>query len=69
MDWIERIFHISPDGGSGSLEVGLAIGAAAVAIALGLAGVLKLLPSARRWSEGPLGRRRHTSSTLDRFDG
>ena len=25
MDWIERLFHISPDGGNGSLELAIFI--------------------------------------------
>ncbi|HLW48555.1 MAG TPA: hypothetical protein VKW09_12390 [bacterium] len=41
MDWIERLLHVSPDGGNGSLEVGIVAGAA-VALAMILAGALKL---------------------------
>jgi hypothetical protein len=33
LDWIERLFHVSPDGGSGSLEISIIAGAA-VALAL-----------------------------------
>ena len=28
MDWIERRFHVAPDGGNGTLEVGILAGAA-----------------------------------------
>lgn len=49
MDWIEQVFHISPDGGSGSLEIGIIAGAA-VALAMVIAGALKLGALVRRWS-------------------
>ena len=62
MDWIERLFHISPDGGNGSLELGIFVGAA-VAVAMALAGVLKVSPRARKWSASLLRRDRHPSST------
>lgn len=49
MDWIERLFHLSPDGGSGSLEVGIIAGAA-VALAMVIAGAVKLGAVVKRWS-------------------
>lgn len=69
MDWIERLFHISPDGGSGSLELGIFV-AAAAAIAMVLVGALKkYIPGARGWPRGLLGRNQRTpSSSLDRSD-
>jgi hypothetical protein len=33
MDWIERIFHVSPDGGSGLTEAAISVGAALAAVA------------------------------------
>jgi len=48
MDWIERLFHVSPDGGSGSLEVGIVAGAA-VALALVIASAIKLGAVVRHW--------------------
>ena len=50
MDWIERWFGLSPDGGDGSLEAWL-IGAL-VACAIGLCVVLS--PPARRWARRAL---------------
>ena len=38
MDWIERLFHIAPDAGSGSLEFGLMV-AAGIAVAMAVIGV------------------------------
>ena len=35
MDWIERLLHVSPDGGNGATEAGMAV-AAIVAFVLGL---------------------------------
>lgn len=64
MDWIERVFHLSPDGGSGSLEVGIIAGAA-VALALVIASAIKLGAVAKRWfalSTSPRGKREPTSS-------
>ena len=43
MDWIERLFHVSPDGGNGSLELALLLLAASVT-----AGALRLLGRSRR---------------------
>ena len=48
MDWIERLFHIAPDGGSGSLEIGIFAGAA-VALAMMIAAAIKLGPAVKRW--------------------
>ena len=36
LDFIERFFHISPDGGDGSLEIILLIAAATIVCAIGL---------------------------------
>lgn len=49
MDWIERLFHVSPDGGSGSLEASIVIGAvAAVLVTLAaIAGVRRIVPGRR----------------------
>lgn len=48
MDWIERLFHLSPDGGSGSLEVGIVAGAA-VALAMVVAGAVGIRAEVKRW--------------------
>jgi hypothetical protein len=68
MDWIERIFHVSPDGGSGSLELTIAVGVV-VAITMVLACVIKVLPAARRLFQRPSRSNRHAGPSLDRFDG
>jgi hypothetical protein len=47
MDWIERLFHVAPDGGSGSVEVGIVAGVA-IAAAMAVAGALKLGAKLRR---------------------
>jgi hypothetical protein len=52
MDWIERLFHVAPDGGSGSLEVGIVAGAA-VALALMIASAIKLGSAVKYWFGGP----------------
>ena len=39
MDWIERILHLSPDGGNGSLELLLAL-APVAAVSVAFLGVL-----------------------------
>lgn len=48
MDWIEKLFHLSPDGGSGSLEVGIVAGAA-VALALMIASGIKIRAAVKHW--------------------
>ena len=50
MDWIERWFGISPDGGDGSLEIGVAV----VLVAMGAVLVAAAFPGLR----GALRRRR-----------
>lgn len=44
MDWIERWFGVSPDGGNGSLEILLAVLFAVVGVAL----LATTIPGARR---------------------
>jgi hypothetical protein len=52
MDWIERLFHINPDAGSGSLELSIMIGAA-IALMMILVGVAKVVPTMRsRFNRG-----------------
>jgi hypothetical protein len=68
MEWIERIFHVSPDGGSGSLELSIAVGVV-VAIAMVLACVIKVLPAVRRLFQKLSGSNRHAGPSLERFDG
>jgi|GEM_PF-4919347 len=51
MDWIERLFHVSLDGGDGSLELGIVFGAA-IALAMMVAGAVKLIPAVRSWVTG-----------------
>ena len=48
MDWIERLLHVAPDGGSGSLEIGIVAGAA-VGLAMMIAAAIKLGPAVKRW--------------------
>jgi hypothetical protein len=57
VDWIERLFHFAPDGGSGSLEVGIIAGAA-VALAMAIISAIKLSPVVQRWSSRRLSRAR-----------
>lgn len=65
MDWIERILHVRPDGGNGTLELGLVIGAT-VAVLMVLAGVI----TRRRRLHAGQARFRGTGPTfLDRFGG
>ena len=52
MDWIERLFHVAPDGGNGSLEVGVVAGAA-VALALMIASAIKLSSAVKYWFRRP----------------
>jgi hypothetical protein len=60
MDWIERVFHTSPDGGSGAMELGVIIGVV-VAAAMALAGTMKLIPAVSRVSRGLLRQTRRTA--------
>jgi hypothetical protein len=48
MDWIERLFHVSPDRGSGSLEIGMVAGAA-IALVMVIARGVKMRPAVERW--------------------
>ena len=68
MDWIERIFHVSPDGGRGSLELSIAVGVL-VAIAMVSAYVIRVLPAARGLFQRLSRSNRHAGPSLDRFDG
>ena len=45
MDWIERILHLSPDGGTGATEIAVVV---AAALGLGLGFVFRRRPSPRR---------------------
>ena len=56
MDWIERLFRLSPDGGRGTLEAGIATGAAAAAvmIAVSALGAARL---ATKWLRAMRGAR------------
>ena len=62
MDWIERLFHVAPDGGSGSLEVGIVAGAA-VALALAIASAIKLDAAVKHWFALPAFRRGNSKPT------
>lgn len=69
MDWTERVFHTSPDGGSGSLELGIVIGGL-VAAAMALAGAGKLIPAVSRLAHGLVEQvRRAVKPAPDRLDG
>jgi hypothetical protein len=69
MDWIERLLHLSPDGGSGSLEVGIVAGAA-VALALMIASAIKLRGTVKYWFARLASQLRESEPTpLTRFDG
>jgi hypothetical protein len=50
MDWIERWFGLSPDGGDGSLEAWLISGLVVCAVGLGVL----LSPPARGWARRAL---------------
>ena len=63
MDFIERLFHISPDGGNGSLEVLYAVTLILSLVVLTAALRRPLIGFLTRWLES-LGRRRGE----DRFD-
>jgi hypothetical protein len=67
MDWIERVFHLAPDGGNGSLEIGIVAGAA-VALAMVVGSVIKLTPALKRWL-APLARCSGERSPATRGDG
>jgi uncharacterized membrane protein YuzA (DUF378 family) len=49
MDWIEKLFGVSPDGGSGTTELLFAV--------IPLAGLYLLLRIRRRGARGSFGRR------------
>ncbi|HEX9247367.1 MAG TPA: hypothetical protein VGA35_14475 [bacterium] len=69
MDWIEKLLHITPDGGNGSLEVGIVAGAA-VALAMVITGTIKVRPVVKHWFILVRSRVRESESTsLTRFDG
>jgi hypothetical protein len=65
MDWIERIFHVSPDGGNGSLELGMALGAL-VALAMIAAGAVKLGPRLHRSYRRLVSPDRRKAASVDR---
>ena len=69
MTWIEQLFHFAPDDGDGSLEVGIAAGAA-VALAMLIVGAIRLGPAMKRWVVF-LGSqtRDHKPAPLHQFDG
>ena len=48
MDWIEGLFHVSPDGNNGSLELGIMVGAL-IGLVMFLAAMAKVIPTVRRW--------------------
>jgi hypothetical protein len=62
MDWIEKVFHLAPDGGSGSLEVSIVAGAA-VALALVIASAIKLGPAVKHWVTLFTSQRRRSDRT------
>ena len=69
MDWIERMFHVAPDGGNGSLEVGIVAGAA-VALALMIASAIKLRAAVKHWLAPLASRpRENEPAPLTRSDG
>lgn len=69
MDWIERLFHIAPDGGDGSLEIGITVGIV-VAVLIALTGAARLLSIVRRWRDTLRASTPPTAPhSLDRSDG
>jgi hypothetical protein len=65
MDWVERVLHVSPDGGNGSLELAIVVGAI-VAVVMVLACAIRQRPRLH----GGQQRFRGTGPTfLDRFGG
>lgn len=69
MDWIERLFHLAPDGGSGTLEVGIIAGAA-VALALMIASAIKLRAAVKHWFALITSQPRESEPAAStRFDG
>ena len=69
MDWVERLFRLSPDAGSGTFELGIVAGAS-VAAAMITVSVVGLLPRAKRWYQAVRERFDGASRRpLDRFDG
>ncbi len=69
MDWIERFLHVSPDAGSGTVELGIIAGAA-VAVAMIAVAIAASRPRVRAWC-GALRERLDGVSPqpLDRLDG
>ena len=65
MDWIERLFHVAPDGGTGSLEVGIVAGVV-VALAMMIAGAIKLTSAVRGWFASGVSAARGRTDADDR---
>lgn len=55
MDWIERVFHVSPDGGNGSFEVVVLLGA-----------LVLFTAALRRWRIRRVRRRPHGAQPAPR---
>lgn len=68
MDWIEQIFHVSPDGGNGSLEVGIIAGAL-VAAAMVVASAVGLVRLVGRWLQAARKPRDAASQPAERGNG
>ncbi len=69
MDWIERLLHLNPDGGSGSLELSIIIGAV-IAIGMAMAGAIKVIPIVRSFYRSMTFRKQNEAGAApDRFDG
>jgi hypothetical protein len=67
MDWVERLLHVSPDGGNGMLEVAVAAGAAvAGAMIAASAGLARL---ASRWRQAARQPRAVAPQPAERRDG